>query len=102
MYVAPLLAMLPLFPAAPQAAATGPGAPKVLDNDTALRVSRAVQGRIAVVELAERVAGKDVVIRSTQGVVIGPKHLMTIAPWLAGEAEAAPGRSLSIVVDEGS
>ncbi len=106
MYLAPLLVILPLFPAGPQAAVAAPGAPRGLDNESALRVSRAVQGRIALVELVERVAGKDVFLRSAQGVVIGPKHLMTIAPWLAGEIEAAPspapGRSLFILVEEGS
>src|SRR5262245_27995425 len=128
MYLTPILALLPLFPAAPQAAATAPGAPRGLDNETAIRVSKAVQGRIAVVELLERVpGGREFAVHSAQGVVIGPKHFMTIAPWMieavsapvlsppgpsggsgepppgsaGGTAAPSPNRSLSILVEEG-
>lgn len=82
--LAPLLAMI-LDGQAMGRTAQSPSAPAPLDDEALARLARALAGRLATVELVAQVtrgdrttAGEEQVLFSRPGVVIGPRHVMTL------------------------
>ena len=80
----------------PQAAAPR-GKPS--EDEALARVARGVSGRLVMVEVVRSEGGKETVVLSQPGLVIGPKSVLALSPRLAKVSSAA-GSSVRIAVDE--